>query len=164
MLSNGRGGAVSPSYPAQCLYHRRSPHHLRAPSVYTWPLGTEFSQLPSAVTSTVDHSLGSTSLCFLQVPSAVISTVDHSLGSSLCFLQVPSVVTSTVHHSLGSSLCFSQVPIAVTSTVDHPLGPPSLIRLRRFLPPCRALKAQEWNILSVKGRDWSGATQRAGRV
>jgi hypothetical protein len=41
------------------------------------PQGTGVFQLPSVVTSTVDHPLGSPSLCFPQLPSAVTSTVDH---------------------------------------------------------------------------------------
>jgi hypothetical protein len=74
-------------------------------------LGCEgrFPQLPSAMTSTVDHPLGPPSLCFPQLLSAVTSTVDHPLGSP--------------------SLCYPQLLSAVTSNADHPLGSPSLFLL-----------------------------------
>jgi hypothetical protein len=74
-------------------------------------------------TSTVDHPLGSPSLCFPQLPSAVTSIVDRPpFGVSFSrrqtgFPQLPSSLTGTVDHLLGSrSLCFPQLPSAVTST------------------------------------------------
>jgi len=58
----------------------RNVFSVKDPSVkvdMVWPWGTGFSKLPCAVTTTVDHPLGSPSLTlFLPVlPSAVISTI-----------------------------------------------------------------------------------------
>jgi hypothetical protein len=58
-------------------------------------------RFPSAVTSTVDHPLGSPSLCFPQLPSAVTSTVDHPLGS-------PSLPETFSEHSGNIHRTFSQ--------------------------------------------------------
>jgi hypothetical protein len=46
-----------------------------------WSQGTGFPRtLPSAMSSAVDHRLGSPSRCFPQLPSAKTSTVDHRVG------------------------------------------------------------------------------------
>jgi hypothetical protein len=76
--------------------------------------------LPSAVTITVDHPVGSPSLCFPHLPSAVTSTVDHPLGSpSLCFPRLPSAVTSTVDHPLGSSSLYPSGPLFRRHSLSH---------------------------------------------